>query len=79
MYTINSYRNYLIISPFLRLLLHFKQLWWSNVRWESVLLSDQILFLINVNEGLTIIEKSKTNKNNIVLTYKAKEGKLHFS
>ena len=41
MYTINSHRNYLIISPFLCLLLHFKHLWWSNVRWELVLLSQE--------------------------------------
>ena len=34
MYTINSYRNNLIISPFLQLQL--KHFWWSNVRWELV-------------------------------------------
>ena len=39
MYTINNYRNNLIISPVLWLLLHYKHLWWSNVRWEFVLLS----------------------------------------
>ena len=39
MYTINSCRNNLIISPFLWLLLHYKHLCWSNVRWEFVLLS----------------------------------------
>ena len=39
MYTIKSYRNNLIISTFLWRLLHFKNLWWANVRWEFVLLS----------------------------------------
>ena len=43
MYTINSYRNNLIISTFLWRLLHFKHLWWSYVRWEFVLLSILIL------------------------------------
>ena len=39
MYTINSYLNNMIISPFLWLLLHYKHVWWSNVRLEIVLLS----------------------------------------
>ena len=47
MYTINSYQNNLIILPFSRRLLHFKQM--SNVRWEIVLLSFQI-FLNNTRE-----------------------------
>ena len=39
MYTIKSHRNNLTISTFLWRLFHFKHLWWSNVRWEFVLLS----------------------------------------
>ena len=39
MYTTYSYRNNLIISPFLWWLLQYKHLWWTNVRWEFVLLS----------------------------------------
>ena len=39
MYTINSCRNNLIILPFLWQILHYKHLWWANVRWEFVLLS----------------------------------------
>ena len=46
MYTKDSYRNYMIISPFLRLLLHFKHLRWSNVRWKFVLLSLIDVYLI---------------------------------
>ena len=40
MYTIKSYRNNLIISTFSWRLFYLKQLWWSNVRWEFVLLSE---------------------------------------
>ena len=50
MYTINSYRNNLKISPFLWLLLPYKQLWWSNVRWEFVLLSIFYLFIVSLTD-----------------------------
>ena len=67
MYTINSYRNNLIISPFLWLLLHYKHLWWSNVRWEFVLLSLYLYmtvllrccFLIGSSSSSTDISEDK--------------------
>ena len=57
MYIINSYRNNLIISPFVLRLLHYKQLWWANVRWEFVLLSSEVPPGLTYNKPVNKIKK----------------------
>ena len=82
MYTIYSYQNNLIISTFLWLLLHYKHLWWSNVRWEFVLLSSRpvkmLKFLSNPckksNLCFTVVVNTHTfrQKNGILLSMSRK-------
>ena len=68
MYTINSYRNDLIILPFLRRLLHLKHLWWSKVRCGFVLLSvmdlDYIFFFVKTSIK-KVLDITKTRYVNI--------------